>query len=174
MRLRKIYGSTCTPHCLPLPKTHLMGHSGDSNKANRAKIRQIVRFATSVAAMVVFGGLIFAHFATYNTGVRSGVVIDIREEGRIFRTVEGELSMMGTDTSANPKGFLFQFSVIQRDPAVRTELDKALEHQERVNLHYKEKYAVIPWLGKTKYVVVAVERRQPDSEVERPRIDQAP
>lgn len=132
-----------------------------------------------VVVMVTFGGVLFAHFATYETGVRSGVILDLRKEGVLFKTIEGNLSMVGIrdmageESEAKSEGSIFAFSV-QRDPEVLEELEIAVAEGERVHLHYKEKYAAIPWLGKSKYVVVAVERRQPDSEVERPRIDQVP
>ena len=112
--------------------------------------------------LVVLGIAIFSflYWGTYETGVMAGKVLRVSEKGMIFKTFEGKLNLetFGALKGASPIAESFDFSVEgHEDALIKTLQDVALSG-ERVNLHFKKRYAQFPWRGETKYFVTEVER----------------
>lgn len=104
--------------------------------------------------LIGFGAFMF--FANFSEGVRSGVLMKISKKGIVFKTHEGQLNIGGFDQGADASmSNVWEFSVT--DEAVLQELEDAMDHSQRVKLHYKEKYMTLPWRGDTKYFVYEIE-----------------
>ena len=114
--------------------------------------------------ILLFGAAIFAfyYWGTYSEGVRSGTVVKISKKGYVFKTYEGQLSLLPYGAVKSQDRFIesFEFSVAGKEEKVIQELEAASLSGERVSLHYVERYAQFPWRGDTKYFVVKVERQK--------------
>lgn len=110
-----------------------------------------------VVAIVVFS---FLYWATYESGVMAGKVLRLSEKGVIFKTYEGKLNLetFGALKGASPIAESFDFSVEGSQQEVIKTLQEVALSGERVNLHFKKRYAQFPWRGETKYFVTEVER----------------
>jgi hypothetical protein len=114
--------------------------------------------------ILLIGAALFAfyYWGTYSEGVRSGTVVKISRKGYVFKTYEGQLSLLpyGAVKSQDRVIESFEFSVAGKEAFVIQELEAASLSGERVSLHYIERYAQFPWRGDTKYFVVKVERQK--------------
>lgn len=106
---------------------------------------------TAVVAFIFLGLFAFFYFANYSTGTRAGVVMKISKKGILFKTHEG---MLDIGTINDP----WEFSVAASATDVLERLDEAQSSGERVQLHYREKFAKFFWLGDTEYFVTQVDR----------------
>lgn len=111
----------------------------------------------SLLLLVVGGGafLLFARFATYSSGSRSGKVIKFSEKGVVFKTHEGEIN------TGDFAGGLWEFSVYPGDDDIQQELDDAMEKGYEVNVKYKQRFVAITFWGDTKYFIYDVDRVVP-------------
>ena len=105
------------------------------------------------------GTITFLYYGSYSTGVRAGTIIKLSKKGVVFKTWEGQLSVntFGAVKSDNQLSEIFEFSVQKGQDSIYNVLQKASLSGERINLHYIERYAVLPWRGSTKYFVESVE-----------------
>ena len=127
------------------------------------------RLLLAVGALLI-AWVLFLYYASYSEGSRSGMVIKLSKRGMVFKTWEGQMNLQtfgaaGAKTSALSE--VFNFSVETEEDALYRELEEASLSGERVNLHYVERYARLPWRGETTYFVTHLERNatpaQPDS-----------
>ncbi|MFZ9980986.1 MAG: hypothetical protein ACO3FI_03040 [Cyclobacteriaceae bacterium] len=120
---------------------------------------KILRYALVVILLLSAGFFAFYYWGSYSEGVRSGTVVKISKKGYLFKTYEGQLSLLpyGAVKSQDRVIESFEFSVTPDNEAVISDLESASLSGERVSLHYIERYAQFPWRGDTKYFVVKVE-----------------
>lgn len=113
----------------------------------------LILVASGVAIYFYFNGV-------YSEGTRAGVVIKVSTRGTIFKTMEGQLNMMsfGAVKSSNAMAEVFEFSVEPGDSLIYKELQEVSLTGERVNLHFKERYGVLPWRGETPYFITKIDR----------------
>lgn len=133
----------------PAPRTF-------GQKVGRFTIRLLL-----LALAVLLAWLLFIYFAVYSEGSRSGMVIKLSKRGVVFKTWEGQLNMQSfgaIDASGASLNEVFNFSVQKGNDVLYRELEEASLSGERVNLHYVERYARLPWRGETTYFVTRVER----------------
>ena len=110
-----------------------------------------------VLALVVVGGGIYLWVCnwTYSEGTRSGSLIKISRKGVVWKTYEGQLNLGGVNANPNSGlvGNIWEFSVNKRG---FPEILESYQGQS-VKLHYRQVYKVMPWQGKTDYLVYKVE-----------------
>lgn len=115
-----------------------------------------------LAVALILGTIIFSvlYWATFETGLMAGKVLRISEKGVLFKTYEGKLNLetFGALKGTNPIAESFDFSVESNEKEVIKALQEVALSGERVNLHFKKRYAQFPWRGETKYFVTEVER----------------
>jgi hypothetical protein len=113
-----------------------------------------------VFIIILTGVFLFLRYAYYSEGVRAGMVIKVSKKGVVFKTWEGQLNLQsfGATNSRNALAEVFEFSIEKGDTAAYNTLQDVSLTGERINLHYKQKYAVLPWLGDTKYFVTKIDR----------------
>jgi hypothetical protein len=114
-----------------------------------------------IVLVVLIGVMLFLYYGSYSKGVRSGVVIKLSERGMVFKTWEGQINLQSfgaVDASGNAMNEVFSFSVEGGNDSLLKELEAVSLSGERVNLHYVERYAKLPWRGETAYFVDRVER----------------
>lgn len=119
-----------------------------------SKIKKAFLIIVSImlAGLILFGYIYF-HVPFSDSGVKAGVLNNVKHKGYIFKTYEGELIQIGF--SHGKKGLQsneFLFSV--EDEAVAKRLMN-LAGQE-VKLHYKEYFGALPWRGHSKFVVDSI------------------
>ena len=122
-----------------------------------------MRFLKRFLLVVVVVGIAifsFLYWATYETGLMAGKVIRISEKGLIFKTYEGKLNLetFGALKGTSPIAESFDFSVEKGEEEIVKTLEESALSGERVNLHFKKRYALFPWRGDTRYFVTQVER----------------
>ena len=102
--------------------------------------------------------MLFLIYANYSDGYRAGVPIKVSHKGKIIKTYEAEINVGGlTNSTEGVLPSTWVFSVKTSDELVLSKLDQAIEDNKRVKVYYKEKYAVLFWLGDTKYFVYDVQ-----------------
>lgn len=115
-----------------------------------------------ILTLVIIGLAVFSflYWGTYETGLMAGKVLRISEKGLIFKTYEGKLNLetFGALKGTSPIAESFDFSVERSNQEVIKALQEVSLSGERVNLHFKKRYAQFPWRGETRYFVTEVER----------------
>lgn len=108
-----------------------------------------IRAIIIILVAVIGGFLIYANM-NYSKGNRAGKVVKLSEKGVLFKTWEGQMNFEDNQE-------FWRFSVRGSADEVRQNIDKAMEENKRVKLHYEEKYVTFPWRGDTEYLVYEVE-----------------
>lgn len=94
----------------------------------------------------------YKYLFVFGEGVKSGYLNYAVKKGTIFKTYEGKLIQEGfgqNKANGNLTSYEFEFSV--ESPEVFKQLES--NSGKHFDLHYKEYNGVLPWRGKTKYVV---------------------
>jgi len=113
-------------------------------------------------AIVALGVLAFFYFGKFSEGYRSGKIMKVSQRGVLFKTWEGQMDLQtfgAVRDKANMITETFKFSIVD-DPELIKELEKASLDGVRVNLHYFERYMVVPWRGDTKVFATGIERQE--------------
>jgi hypothetical protein len=129
-------------------------------------------------SIILVGLLIFGYIWYYvpysDSGVKAGILNNVKHKGIIFKTYEGELIQSGFRPGQQGlQSNEFQFSVDNKELAIKL---MSMSGQT-VKLHYKEYFGALPWRGYTKFIVdsiVAVEPMQKHQEDEIPPQLQSP
>lgn len=136
-----------------------MENESFGQKAKRNTISFVKRLALIVVtlALIVF---VFLYWGTYETGLMAGKVLRISEKGVLFKTYEGKLNLetFGALKGTSPIAESFDFSVEGSEKDVINALQEVALSGERVNLHFKKRYAIFFWRGETRYFITQVER----------------
>jgi hypothetical protein len=135
-----------------------------------SSIKRTVLKVLLVALALFICFMLFIYYASYSSGVRSGVVIKLSERGMVFKTWEGQVNLQSfgaLDDKGNAMNEVFSFSVEGGNDSLVKQLEDVSLSGERVNLHYVERYAKLPWRGETKYFVNRVERSGQKVEMDR-------
>ncbi|MDR2949370.1 MAG: hypothetical protein ACK5KL_20515 [Dysgonomonas sp.] len=115
-----------------------------------------------ILAIVVAGLLIFGYVWFYvpfsDSGVKAGILNNVKHKGIIFKTFEGELIQSGFRPGQQGlQSNEFQFSVESREL-----YDKLMPLSgQNVKLHYKEYFGALPWRGYTKFIVDSIISAEP-------------
>jgi len=115
-----------------------------------------------IGLILLVGLLIFGYVWFYvpysNSGVKAGILNNMKHKGIIFKTYEGELIQSGFRPGQQGlQSNEFQFSVEKKELAIKL---MSLTGQN-VKLHYKEYYGALPWRGYTKFVVDSIVAADP-------------
>ena len=128
----------------------------------KVKRKTVSFFKKFILTVVILGIAVFSflYWGTYETGIMAGKVLRISEKGVIFKTYEGKLNLetFGALKGTSPIAESFDFSVENSNVEVIKTLQDVALSGERVNLHFKKRYAQFPWRGETRYFVTEVER----------------
>ena len=120
------------------------------------------KIVTITIAIIFAGLLIFGYIWYYvpysDSGVKAGILNNVKHKGIIFKTYEGELIQSGFRPGQQGlQSNEFQFSVEKKDLAIKL---MSLSGQN-VKLHYKEYYGALPWRGYTKFIVDSIVAAEP-------------
>jgi hypothetical protein len=137
-------------------ETETVGH-----KIKR-KTARIFRIIFLLIVLVAAGIFSFYYWGTYEEGVMSGKILRVSQKGVVFKTYEGKINLetFGALKGASPIAESFDFSIERSDKELIDQLEQVSLSGERVNLHFKKRYAAFPWRGDTKYFATQVERIQ--------------
>ncbi|WP_421750589.1 6-phosphogluconate dehydrogenase [Croceimicrobium sp.] len=132
-------------------------------------MRKTLFWILGIALILLIGWITFLYFGTYSEGVRAGTVIKLSRKGVLFKTWEGQLNIrsFGAVNSNNNLSETFEFSIESDQEHIIKTLEEVSLSGERVNLHYIERYRVLPWRGSTRYFITKIERspqKKPASE----------
>jgi len=113
-----------------------------------------------IVILIGIGVIAFLYWGTYGNGFWAGKVLSVTEQGVLFKTYEGKISMesFGSLKGASPIAESRDFSVEKSDTGVVKTLEEVALTGERVNLIYKRRFLRFFWRGDTKYFVTKVER----------------
>ena len=136
-----------------------MENESFGQKAKRKTISFVKRLAIIVIALalIVFA---FLYWGSDENGLMAGKVLRISEKGVLFKTYEGKLNLetFGALKGTSPIAESFDFSVEGSEKDVINALQEVALSGERVNLHFKKRYAIFFWRGETRYFITQVER----------------
>lgn len=115
-----------------------------------------------ISAIIIVGLLVFGYIWFYvpfsDSGVKAGILNNVKHKGIIFKTYEGELIQSGFRPGAQGlQSNEFQFSVESKELYEKL---MSLSGQN-VKLHYKEYYGALPWRGYTKFIVDSIVATEP-------------
>jgi len=132
-------------------------------------MRKTLFWILGIALILLIGWITFLYYGTYSEGVRAGTVIKLSRKGVLFKTWEGQLNIrsFGAVNSNNSLSETFEFSIESDQEHIIKTLEEVSLSGERVNLHYIERYRVLPWRGSTRYFITKIERspqKKPASE----------
>lgn len=132
----------------------------DSSGKSRAK--KFFRRLIAIVVLLFIGVMLFIYYANISEGTRSGVIVKISKRGAIFKTYEGQMDLgsFGAVKDANQLSQTFNFSVEKGKDELIDELEQVSLSGERVQIRYKEKYAVLPWRAETTYFVYDIVRAE--------------
>jgi hypothetical protein len=135
-------------------ETETVGH-----KIKR-KTKRVLRIILLFIVLIAAGIFSFYYWATYEEGVMSGKVLRVSQKGVVFKTYEGKINLetFGALKGTSPIAESFDFSIEKSDKELIDQLQQVSLSGERVNLHFKKRYAAFPWRGDTKYFATQVER----------------
>lgn len=114
------------------------------------------------SAILIVGLLIFGYIWFYvpfsDSGVKAGILNNVKHKGIIFKTYEGELIQSGFRPGQQGlQSNEFQFSVESKEL-----YEKLMPLSgQNVKLHYKEYYGALPWRGYTKFIVDSIIAAEP-------------
>ena len=109
---------------------------------------------TITIAAVLAAAAYFRFFFVFGEGVKSGELNYVVYKGVLFKTYEGKLIQTGIRSKAagSIQSYEFEFSV--ENEALAREL--MLQGGKTLELHYKEYFGALPWLGFTKFIVDSI------------------
>jgi hypothetical protein len=113
-----------------------------------------------IVIMIGIAVMAFLYWGTYGNGFWAGKVLSVTEQGVLFKTYEGKISMesFGSLRGVSPIAESRDFSVEKSETEVIKTLEEVALTGERVNLIYKRRFLRFFWRGDTKYFVTKVER----------------
>lgn len=121
--------------------------------------KKVLIIATTI---IIIGLLTFLYVWFYvpfgDSGVKAGVLNNVKHKGFIFKTYEGELIQSGFKPGQQGlQSNEFQFSVESKELYEKL---MSLSGQN-VKLHYKEYYGTLPWRGYTNFIVDSIVSSEP-------------
>ena len=119
----------------------------------------------AVVALVLFVYVKF--FFVYSQGVNEGDINYFQYEGFVFKTYEGKMIQTGynsRNSQATIQSNEFKFSV--EDEQVAKQIENSSSRQ--IKLHWKRYLGILPWRGKSQYVVDSVVYVQPVYQIPTP------
>ena len=126
---------------------------------------RFLKTAFFVILVLAIGAGAFFTLGSYSDGVRVGQIVKLSKRGFIFKTWEGELyqGFLESDPSSGGTGGIatrsWNFTVSDESNLIKN-MNGIIEHGGKAKVHYHEKFALLPWVGETKYVVDSVEAVQ--------------
>jgi len=128
----------------------------------KRKTKKVFRIFLLLLVLISAGVFSFYYWATYEEGVMSGKILRVSQKGVVFKTYEGKINLetFGALKGASPIAESFDFSIEKSEKELINQLEQVSLSGERINLHFKKRYAAFPWRGDTKYFATKVERIQ--------------
>lgn len=116
----------------------------------------------TIVGILIVGSLIFGYIWFYvpfsDSGVKAGILNNVKHKGIIFKTYEGELIQSGFRPGQQGlQSNEFNFSVENKELALKL---MGMGGQT-VKLHYKEYFGALPWRGYSKFVVDSIVATEP-------------
>lgn len=126
----------------------------------KRKTKRVFRIFLLVLLLISAGVFSFYYWATYEEGVMSGKILRVSQKGVVFKTYEGKINLetFGALKGVSPIAESFDFSIEKSDTALINQLQQVSLTGERINLHFKKRYAAFPWRGDTKYFATKADR----------------
>lgn len=126
----------------------------------KSKAKKFFRRLIAIIVLIFIAVILFIYYANISEGTRSGVIVKVSKKGAIFKTIEGQMDLgsFGAVQDQNQLSQTFNFSVEKGRDDLIEELEEVSLSGERVQIRYKEKYAVLPWRAETTYFVYDIVR----------------
>jgi len=133
-----------------------------TESSGKSRAKKFFRRLIAIVVLLFIGVMLFIYYANISEGTRSGVIVKISKRGAIFKTYEGQMDLgsFGAVQDANQLSQTFNFSVEKGKDNLIEELEQVSLSGERVQIRYKEKYAVLPWRAETTYFVYDIVRAE--------------
>jgi len=86
-------------------------------------------------------------------GQKSGIIVKVAKEGKLWGTYEGEMVLGGLENASGVSGRAFHFTLGQFKSDLVNKADYAMENNKHVVVTYHCDAVTLPWSGETKCFV---------------------
>lgn len=89
-------------------------------------------------------------------GQKSGIIVKVAKEGKLWGTYEGEIVLGGLENASGVSGRAFFFTLGQFNSELVKQADFAMQHNQHVIISYHCDAFILPWSGETKCFVTSI------------------
>ncbi len=94
---------------------------------------------------------------TVQKGQKSGVIVKVAKEGKLWGTYEGEMILGGLENASGASGRAFHFTLGQFKSELVKQADFAMQNNKHVIISYHCDAYTLPWSGETKCFVTKID-----------------
>ncbi len=105
-----------------------------------------------VSCLIIVTGLSTGCW-TIKSGQKSGIIVKVAKEGKLWGTYEGEMILGGLENASGASGRTFNFSLGQVNSELVKKASFAMENNKHVVINYECEAFTMPWSGETKRFV---------------------
>lgn len=106
--------------------------------------------------LILTSCLLTGCWSTQN-GQKSGIIVKVAKEGRIWGTYEGEMVLGGLENASGVSGRAFYFTLGQFKSDLVKQADIAMQNNKHVIITYHCDAFILPWSGETKCFVTKID-----------------
>lgn len=107
-------------------------------------------------SLLVFLTCLLASCWSVQKGQKTGIIVKVAKEGRLWGTYEGEMILGGLENASGVSGRAFFFTIDQFKSALVKQADFAMQNNKHVILSYHCDAFILPWSGETKCFVTNI------------------
>jgi hypothetical protein len=93
---------------------------------------------------------------TVQKGQKSGIIVKVAKEGKLWGTYEGEMILGGLENASGVSGRAFHFTLGQFKSELVQKADFAMQNNKHVVISYHCDAYTLPWSGETKCFVTKI------------------
>ena len=93
---------------------------------------------------------------TVQKGQKSGIIVKVAKEGKLWGTYEGEMILGGLENASGVSGRAFHFTLGQFKSELVQQADFAMQNNKHVVISYHCDAYTLPWSGETKCFVTKI------------------
>lgn len=110
-----------------------------------------------LASMLLITSCLLTGCWTVQKGQKSGVIVKVAKEGKLWGTYEGEMILGGLENASGASGRAFHFTLGQFKSELVKQADFAMQNNRHVIISYHCDAYTLPWSGETKCFVSKID-----------------
>ncbi|MCA0402412.1 MAG: hypothetical protein LCH30_01310 [Proteobacteria bacterium] len=102
-----------------------------------------------ISAILLLGSQLTGCWSV-KSGQKSGIIVKVAKEGKLWGTYEGEMILGGLENASGASGRAFHFTLGQFKSDLVKQADFAMQSNKHVVIRYHCDAVTMPWSGETK------------------------